>query len=87
MYRCLIDGLFGVQGSKEGLQIKPQLPSDWNEATVRRIFRGAELHIDIKREPGATTTEVYVNGNYIEDGIIKDLKADTVYAVLVKIPS
>jgi cellobiose phosphorylase len=28
VYRCLIDGLFGLQGSQEGLQIKPQLPSE-----------------------------------------------------------
>jgi cellobionic acid phosphorylase len=87
VYRCLIDGLFGLQGNKKGLQIKPQLPSDWQEVSVKRIFRGAELHIDIKRESGITSTEVYVNGNYVADGIIKDLKSDVPYQVLVKIPS
>jgi cellobionic acid phosphorylase len=87
VYRCLIDGLFGLQGNKAGLQIKPQIPSDWQEVTVKRIFRGAELHIDIKRVSGVEITEVYVNGDYIEDGIIKDLKSDVEYKVLVKIPS
>ncbi|MDQ0194189.1 hypothetical protein J2T20_002557 [Paenibacillus wynnii] len=41
----------------------------------------------MKRDSGVTTAEVYVNGNYIEDGIIKDLKSDAEYTVLVKIPS
>ena len=87
VYRCLIDGLFGLQGNHKGIHIKPQLPSEWQGATVKRMFRGVELHIDIKREAGVTTTEVYVNGNYVEDGIIKDLRSDVEYKVLVKIPS
>lgn len=87
VYRCLIDGLFGVQGTKEGLQIKPQLPSDWPEVTVKRTFRGAELHIHMKRDSSVSATEVYVNGNYIEDGILKDLKPGVEYKVSVKIPS
>lgn len=86
-YRCLIDGLFGLQGNKEGLHVNPQLPSHWQEVTVKRTFRGAELNIAIKREPGIKTTEVYVNGNYIEDGIIKDLKSNVEYKVLVKVPA
>jgi len=87
VYRCLIDGLFGLQGHKEGLQIKPQLPSDWQEASVKRTFRGAELHVDMKRDSGVAAIEVYVNGNLIEDGIIKDLRSDVTYKVLVKIPA
>lgn len=86
VYRCLIDGLFGLQGNTEGIHIKPQLPTDWQEVTVKRMFRGAELHVNMKRDSDVTTTEVYVNGNYIEDGIIKDLQSDVVYNVLVKIP-
>ena len=86
-YRCLIDGLFGLQGCREGLRVNPQLPSDWNEVDVKRTFRGAQLHIDIKREADIKVVEVYVNGNYIEDNIIKDLKVGVEYKVLVKIPS
>jgi cellobionic acid phosphorylase len=85
-YRCLIEGLFGLQGNRKGLRVNPQLPCDWKEASVERHFRGSELHIDIKREQGVKETEVYVNGNYIEDGIIKDLKRGAEYRVLVKIP-
>lgn len=85
-YRCLIDGLFGLQGNKEGLRINPQLPSKWQGVTVKRTFRGAELFIDIKRIPGIKTTEVHLNGIYIEGGVIKNVKSGAEYKVLVKIP-
>jgi cellobionic acid phosphorylase len=84
VYRCLIDGLFGLQGSQEGLLIKPQLPSEWQEVSVKRIFRGAELQIEMKRDADVSTTEVYVNGQRI---ILRDLRADETYKVLVKIPA
>ncbi|MNZ77248.1 N,N'-diacetylchitobiose phosphorylase [compost metagenome] len=86
VYRCLIDGLFGVQGNTEGIHIKPQLPSDWREASVKRDFRGARLHIEIKRDPDVQSTEVYVNGALVEDSMIRDLKPGSEYQVLVKIP-
>jgi cellobionic acid phosphorylase len=86
-YRCFIDGLFGMKGSRQGIQINPKLPSHWQEASIIRTFRGSRLHIDIKREPGVKKTEVYVDGRLMEDGRLTDLKADTTYQVLVKLPS
>ena len=32
VYRCLVEGLFGIKGNREGLVIDPQLPSHWSEA-------------------------------------------------------
>ncbi|MFB5268252.1 GH36-type glycosyl hydrolase domain-containing protein [Paenibacillus enshidis] len=86
VYRCLIDGLFGLQGCKEGLQIKPQLPAGWKEASVKRDFRGAELHIVMKKVPGLDAIEVYADEVLVADGILKDLQPDTEYQVLVNIP-
>lgn len=86
VYRCLVDGLFGVKGNKRGLEIKPQLPSAWQEASVKRSFRGAEVQIDMKREAGVTAAEVYVDGVLAEDGVVKDLQPGTEYKVLVKLP-
>ncbi|PZD97516.1 NdvB protein [Paenibacillus sambharensis] len=86
VYRCLIDGLFGLQGCPEGLRVKPQLPSDWHEAVVKRDFRGAELSIEMKRQAGVTVAEVYVDGDYAADGIVRDVKAGMTYQVVVKLP-
>ncbi len=86
VYRCLIDGLFGVQGNEAGIRIQPQLPAHWQKAAVRRTFRGAELHIEMRREPGVTAAEVYVDGNHAVDGRVTDLEAGRSYNVQVKLP-
>lgn len=86
VYRILIDGLFGLQGGRDGLLVKPQLPSSWNEAKVKRTFRGAELHVEIKRDPSVSATEVYVDGTLVEDGIIRQPQAGKTYQVQVKVP-
>ncbi|RCX17743.1 cellobionic acid phosphorylase [Fontibacillus phaseoli] len=86
VYRCLIDGLFGVQGTPEGIRIHPQLPSEWSEATVTRDFRGAKLVIEMKREPGVQSTEVYADGIYLEEGILRNITPDTEYSILVRLP-
>ncbi len=85
-YRCLIDGLFGVKGMQEGIRISPKLPSHWQEASAVRHFRGAELHINIRREAGIQDMEVYSDGKLMKDGILKELKPGTVYQVSVKLP-
>lgn len=85
VYRCLIDGLFGLQGNREGLQVRPQLPSDWHEVTVKRSFRGAQLHIEMMREAGVTATEVYLDGKLVQDGILKGLESGGKYNVRVKL--
>ena len=48
---------------------------DGNRLRLNVMFRGAELNIAMKRESDVTSTEVYVNGDYVEDGIIRDLAA------------
>lgn len=85
-YRCFIDGLFGVKGTKEGIQINPKLPSHWQEASIIRTIRGAKLYIDIKREQGIKKTEVYVEGKLIKDGKLTDLTSGTEYQIIVKLP-
>ncbi len=86
IYRCLIDGLFGLKGCREGLEIKPQLPSTWNEASVKRSFRGAEINVEMIRDALVHNIEVYLEGERIEGGILKDIQPGETYKVLVKIP-
>lgn len=85
-YRCLIDGLFGLQGCREGLRIHPQLPAGWQSASVTRHFRGAVLHIGMEREPGVTATEVTVDGTLAADGIVRNIRPGMELKVLVKLP-
>ncbi|MFP7288138.1 NdvB protein [Shouchella clausii] len=86
VYRCLVDGLFGLRGTPDGLRVDPQLPSGWERASAVRGFRGARLHIDMLRVPGVRRTEVYVDGARAEDGIVR-VTAGTEYAVTVHLPA
>lgn len=86
VYRCLIDGLFGLQGARDGIRIHPQLPSAWSEAQVTRSFRGATLKVEMKRNSGVQAAEVYVDGQRVEDGILQDVQQGREYQVLVKLP-
>ncbi|MNJ77283.1 hypothetical protein D3C77_747420 [compost metagenome] len=86
MYRCLIDGLFGLQGCHDGIRIEPKIPSDWEKATIKRTFRGATLNTEIIRSDKATKTEVYVNDVLLENQVFTGLQAGVTYNVLVKLP-
>ena len=87
VYRCLVEGLFGVQGSREGLVIRPQLPSHWSEARVLREFRGATFEIEIMREAGLAKTVVAVEGKILPQNMVTDIKRGKSYRVTVRIPS
>ena len=85
-YRCLIEGLLGVKGSREGLLVQPQLPSHWARAHVRREFRGATFDISLRREPGVTRTVVSLEGRPLPDPCITQFEAGRHYQVEVLLP-
>lgn len=86
VYRILVDGLFGLKGERGGLRVAPRLPSDWREVSVKRSFRGAELHVSVKRDKELAAQEVYVDGELAENGLLVNLESGKHYEVLVKIP-
>ena len=83
VYRSLIDGLFGIRGHQEGLEISPQLPSDWNDVKVVRQFRQATYHIHYKRVD-QDVKQVLVNGAAIA-GIIIPTKPGEEYQVVIEL--
>ncbi len=85
LYRCLIEGLFGVKGDREDLVIQPQLPSHWSQAKVTREFRGATFHIEIRRESGVSRTLVVVNGQPLPANRLTSIQAGQSYTVEVSI--
>ena len=86
IYRCLIDGLFGIHGDGKGLRIEPQLPSSWNETKVIRFFRGAEFEINIRREPCIDKARLCLDGNWLNKTLIENVQHGKKYLVLVQIP-
>ena len=85
-YRCLIDGLFGLRGTREGLSISPALPSHWNKAIAVRLFRGAEINVDIQRDNAVNATAVLCEGKLLERGLLPRILPGKKYYVSVKLP-
>jgi len=83
VYRCIIDGLFGVQGCPEGMKIAPQLPTHWPSAKLTRRFRGAEFDISIVRSNEISVQRTELDGIHIEDNIVRDIQSGKRYSVQV----
>jgi cellobionic acid phosphorylase len=85
-YRCMIEGLFGLQGDSKGLRVEPQLPVSWNEAKVTRFFRGAEFNVEYVRERGIDKNVIQVNGTKLDKPLIENIESGKKYQVKVSIP-
>ena len=85
VYRCLVEGLFGLTGDAKGLQVKPQLPSEWSHAKVVREFRGATFHVNISRA-AVQELVVSVDGVQLAQPRIENFIAGTQYQVDVLLP-
>lgn len=84
-YRCIIEGLCGLQGVKEGLKVDPRLPKGWSGIKVQRQFRGATFKVNIKRT-NVENVEVRLDGNDIDGVVVKNVEAGTSYRLDVQIP-
>ncbi len=87
VYRCLVEGLFGVKGQGADLVINPQLPSHWPGAKIERRFRGAQFEIEYSRVKGLDSMRVLLNGNLLPNNRIPQPIAGERYSVKVELPS
>jgi cellobionic acid phosphorylase len=85
VYRCLVEGVFGLQGNGGGLCIAPQLPSGWPSAKALRKFRGAEFQVSIERAK-VMATEIRCDGELIAGNCIENIQVGKKYSVQVLIP-
>ncbi|MCK6263399.1 NdvB protein [Vibrio sp. ZSDE26] len=84
-YRMVIEQLFGLRGCEQGLLIEPQLPSDWNNVSVTRQFRGATFNVSYHRSEQPISTSIVVDGTELESNIIGDVISGKVYEIVVSI--
>jgi len=86
LYRCLIEGLFGLKGEGEALCVRPQLPSHWRQATVQRRFRGAVFEVRMQRDAGCVAQQVSVDGQLLDVARIEGIESGRRYRVEVMLP-
>ena len=87
MYRFIVEGLFGFKGSPEGLRIDPNLPGEWQRASVTRRFRNATFVVGYRRGAQCTDVQMLVDGEAVTDCVIRNIQAGRTYRVELALPS
>jgi cellobionic acid phosphorylase len=86
LYRTIVERLFGLRGTPEGLSINPSLPTEWRQASATRRFRGATIEVSFTRRQDATTTTMVVDGEEQPDLVLRNIAADRTYIVDITLP-
>ena len=81
-FRAIVEYMIGVQAEFEGLRVKPVLPEEWNEVTIKRIFRGAIYNITIRR---VGKQELWIDGMRCEEDVIPVFRDEKTHVVVVNI--
>jgi len=64
LHQAMVEHLFGLRRTYDGLVVQPNLPSDWRSASIRRTYRGTDYDVSYARpaEGGNTIARLTVNG-------------------------
>lgn len=73
MYKAGIEYILGLKIQNEILSIKPAIPSDWKEYSIRYEYKSSVYNIKIKNPNGKNTgiEKFIVNGIEIEEKQVK----------------
>ena len=86
VFRALVEGMFGVKGCADGLSVEPQLPSQWTEASIVRLFRGARFDIQFIREAGVDAPQLWLDGVLQPELLVREFSVGQSYQVRVILP-
>lgn len=65
MYQCVTEYMLGVRRTFDGLVVKPCMPSAWDKAQVRRVYRGTTYDIRISnpgKKAGSAVQSITLDG-------------------------
>ncbi len=81
-----MEGILGLKPVPNGLVIDPSVPSEWNEISIEKVFRGKKLSIKIQNSAGVQhgVSRVTLNGNVLEGNKIPASKLAEFNDILVE---
>lgn len=82
-YRCIIEGLIGLKGCRQGLNITPKLPTQWPSMQIEREFRGAIIHMNVTRQKNHKQNEIWVNGEKLQGQCLRNPEDGKHYEIKV----
>lgn len=71
LHRVGVQFILGVRPTKDGLQISPCIPKCWDNFKYKRLFRGGEYDIEVKR---TGKKAIRVDGKELSGNIVPPLK-------------
>ena len=83
LYKVAIDWLLGIRPEYDGLRIEPIMPDDWNECTIKRIFRNATYKIKMIKYDGPD--QIIVDGKVHKENVIPAFRDKKEHNVLFRI--
>jgi len=66
--------IIGLRPTYEGLKIEPCIPKEFNIIKVKRIFRNAEINIEVQRKNNKSEvkiSQIFVNNKQVNSNVIK----------------
>ncbi|MBU2881146.1 AAA family ATPase [Psychrosphaera sp. B3R10] len=86
LMRCVNEHLCGFKGLTNGVEISPQLPSDWQGFGFSRQYRGALFTVEIIRDANIEQQQTSCNGRALAQNRLLNIKPDTTYKIEIKLP-
>jgi cellobiose phosphorylase len=83
-YVAVTQHILGIRPTYDGLMIAPIIPDKWKGFTARRIFRGVQYEITVKREGRGNSVRLIVDGKPLTGNVVP-LPSDGVTKVHVKV--
>ncbi len=69
-YVAITQWILGIRATLSGLQIAPVVPTDWQEFSATRQYRGVTYHIHVRRAGAGNDVSISVDGTPIEGNVL-----------------
>ncbi|MBP9120171.1 MAG: glycosyl transferase family 36 [Ignavibacterium sp.] len=81
--KVIVDWILGVRATKNGLVVDPCVPKDWNEFSVKRLFRGTVYNIKVFKKSNSDKSNssyyIIIDGKKVEGNLIPLTKKTSVH--------
>ena len=69
-YVAITQWILGIRPTFDGLEVAPVVPEDWQEMTIKRLWRGVTFEINIKRNGKGNKVKLEMDGKPLDGNII-----------------
>jgi cellobiose phosphorylase len=77
LHQAMVEYLFGLRRTYDGLVLRPCLPASWRDVSVTRVYRGTTYRVNYRRKKGKGNRihSLHVNGRRTDPDIVLPLQS------------